>query len=254
MNKYEKILELFILKDKDSNHTEWQKAPFLINDLKNAYATDGNIMVSVPKELIIWQKIKIAPKENLKYEKVFDYFNPILSKKALGLNINKKITLDVLEHSYALCPMIDEKKPKKCVVLCEECKGTGEVDYYYNYESDDFFKIKGICPICNGTKKGYKTLEVSTGKKIKDLKNNYIKVDVVYLSIYQVKLLIDVLNILSIDYIQCIYMDKNYLLFSINDENIKIVCASSFGIYEYQYDIQRILNEEKPLQLIDNVK
>ena len=124
MNIYKKILELFIC---DDNYRPWMKKPFFIDEF--VYSTNGVFLCKIHEKYL--EKKDFTEKEEK--EKIVKIF-------PIERNLNFKILVSDLRMK------LDKvmKNVKINCEKCEECNGTGKVEWTYK----DYEKVDD-CPCCD---------------------------------------------------------------------------------------------------------
>lgn len=74
-----------------------------------------------------------------------------------------KLSSKTIENALSYAPMIEEIEWRGADIECEECDGTGEVDWQYRDWTQSF-----DCPVCDGTGYSSHSRCIPTGKKIAD--------------------------------------------------------------------------------------
>lgn len=177
MNKYLEILEL--IKSKE----------YLRESLRNPFIGGKYVAASDGKSLVYFVKELLPENTDFpisgKFPDISEFVNLIENKSDL-------LSLHQLKSIIEKCPMVEEIKEEK--IECEECNGSGEVDYTYEDRKRVEHIIEQDCPSCNGDGGEYK--DIPTGKMIKD-NNYYIYLNNCILNIELVENLIKLSEILE---------------------------------------------------------
>lgn len=204
------------------------KKPILYNDY--FYITNRYIMLKIKLSYLDFNINEIeyndAPKEII----TFNQDNPIKE------NINKTLFLYDIENALNKIPEVDEEKETIDNKECEECLGTGVVEYEYCDSNDHYYYKECDCPICDGEGIIEKRIKIKTGKKIKDEKYKIILKNVTLSSEIFIKI-IETMKIFNIDKIEIVNNSYNSAnLFKINND-IEIY-AMPFLNNESEYSIE----------------
>lgn len=113
------------------------------------YATDSYALIAVPESMVEGEY------------SVDEIFSVLLS--TFDKNRNHVVTMQMLLDAEGNLPLTDEMTEG---IKCEECGGTGEVEWEYYDSSGELHKVDFECPICCGS--GMEEERRPTGRKIPD--------------------------------------------------------------------------------------
>lgn len=172
----QKLFELFC--DKGKCFNPYQE-PFLELDHNEVWAIDGSKGVAVKAELVSgkYQKRKLA--KNIEF----------------GTPCNAKVTLKAIKDALAKLPMVEEEEIED--VDCDECDGSGEVEYEYVDKGGSTHEVTADCPICFGS--GYVEGEPKkTGEMVVDF-STPIKLGEAYFMGYRLDILAQAMELLGLE-------------------------------------------------------
>lgn len=118
----------------ESNH-EWYSKPF-VND-GHVVATDAHALISIKQEMVYSTKyIETCDKKYLEIVQTQE----ASATDSLILNVNTLI------EALKKLPSDQEENH-----MCQDCKGSGTVEFDYHSYSDQMYNIEAECPVCRGT-------------------------------------------------------------------------------------------------------
>lgn len=132
----------------------WMTKPFIIDD--DIYATDGKILIRFNG------CAKDFPKITEQADKPY-IFTGLFNDKPTGY---MKISVDKLKSLLNSIEPVDEIIYEEKETTCENCDGSGFVDFVYEAIDGEKFYKSDACPVCEGTGKIFREVEVKTGKKV----------------------------------------------------------------------------------------
>ena len=144
INNEQELFELFC--DPYSNRKQLQK-PYYEKSTKTVYATDGRVVILMNPNVT-----------SLSYEEI-DF--PLIGNLIKGAG-EEFFTLDSLKKTLASFEMEEEQVLTEEMEECEECKGSGEVEWIYiDIDGKTHYRYFD-CPVCDG-KGGAEGVFESTG-------------------------------------------------------------------------------------------
>ena len=118
----------------ESNH-EWYSKPF-VND-GHVVATDAHALISIKQEMVYSANpIETCDKNFLEIVQTQE----ASATDSLILNVNTLI------EALKKLPSDQEENH-----MCQDCKGSGTVEFDYHSYSDQMYNIEAECPVCRGT-------------------------------------------------------------------------------------------------------
>jgi hypothetical protein len=203
--KYKELLDMYVA---NNSHRELFNKPFILKD--KVVATNTYELVLVPKEKC----------SNLNFEhlKEKEHYLDVIPKKTME-KVLDVVKLSELLEQYRTdddCDIIEDDKE------CEECFGTGEVDWEYKSWSreDD-------CPICNGS--GILEFE----KRIKNGKKTFpdnllLKLEDYYYDPKYIEKVVNSAKLLNFDEIIISHQSDKGILFELGDVKVMAIQTEVF--------------------------
>lgn len=171
----QKLFELFC--DKGKCFNPYQE-PFLELDHNEVWAIDGSKGVAVKAELVSGK-----------------YPERRIRDIEFGTPCNAKVTLKAIKDALAKLPMVEEEEIED--VDCDECDGSGEVEYEYVDKGGSTHEVTADCPICFGS--GYVDgAPKKTGKMVVDF-STPIKLGEAYFMGYRIDILAKAMELLGLE-------------------------------------------------------
>lgn len=160
---YEEILSWFTSNDL---LIDWMIKPFLVGD--KVVATDAHCLVAVPN--------------------ITDRSRTDRSEKTKGVypyepNLSIEFSLEIFKDALQKVPVIDGFDEETKTIKCDECSGSGEVEFEYWSSKKGTFEIKSDCPVCEGEGEKEETIKKLNGTKVLD----YSKYISIYGSVFRVE-------------------------------------------------------------------
>lgn len=115
--------------------------------------------------------------------------------------LKKPLVLSVenLVSAFLKCDLVDEKVIVSPEVKCEECDGTGEVEWEYcGNEKKNYYEYFD-CPICEGSGVLREAVTRNTGRKIPEKLNNSISINGVAFDAYRLFYIVEACNELGVE-------------------------------------------------------
>lgn len=173
---------------KDTKDAKWIQTPFTINN--HVYSTDRRTVIKVPKKLVgSFDECKGSP-QAIAILDLFD-FTP---KKITSIKVQD------LKSAVDKIPLIDEVVREEIKYECNECDGTGGVEWEYRGLYTDYFD----CPVCDGSGIIKEGQNRKTDKKIKD-PNYLIDINQSSIRASMIEELINIALLLGVDNIEVIH-------------------------------------------------
>lgn len=206
INNETELLSLFI--NKDNRDPRFQEPFMNINYDGEIWATDAHSLLIVNKKCL---------------GGIYIYRENKLRLPELGSeNCNTIITQDALRLALKECPQEDEEISTGQYRHCEECDGTGMVEWEYQDSKGDTHTQDFDCPLCYGTGESNKPVMKKTGRKIPD-KDSVLIVDTMPVASYEMLRLLKAMELLGIEEVRhTITAKEKPNLFVFNDD-IKII-------------------------------
>ena len=132
INNEQELFELFC--DPYSNREQLQK-PYYEKRAKTVYATDGRVVILMNPNVT-----------SLSYEEI-DF--PLIGNLIKGAG-EEFFTLESLKKVLESFGMEEERVIIEAGGECEECKGSGEVEWEYTDQDGEIHFHYGDCPVCHG--------------------------------------------------------------------------------------------------------
>lgn len=213
---YEEVFKLFV-HPKSDWRTDLQQ-PFKQG---NVYcATDAHSMIVLPVE-----------KSDLPFkEQEQPNATAIIPKEPV---FNNEIIVSELEEK--LIPvMIDEQIIEEDEKECDECSGTGEVEFEYDTFKETYY-LDADCPVCEGSGNIENEITKKTGKKIPDPMKKYKMFGVAF-SYEQLSRLVTACKMMGVEkIIRTNGTEKNGNLFKCGDASILIMPVMSWDVPEEEF-------------------
>ncbi len=179
MKKISNEQELFDLFCNDDTCFGEYQEPFLEIVHNEVWAANRRMAVAVKAELVSGKY------HNRKLTKNIEYGTPC----------NAKVTLKAIKDALAKLPMIEEEEIED--VDCDECDGSGEVEYEYVDKGGSTHEVTADCPICFGS--GYVEGEPKkTGEMVVDF-STPIKLGEAYFMGYRLDILAQAMELLRLE-------------------------------------------------------
>lgn len=132
INNEQELLELFC--DPDSNR-EHCKNPYCEKSTKTVYATDGYVAILVSPNVT-----------SLSYEEI-EF--PIIGSLIKGA-VKGHFTLESLKKVLEFFKVEEERFIIEEGRKCEECEGSGDVEWEYTDQDGEIHFLDSDCPVCHG--------------------------------------------------------------------------------------------------------
>lgn len=132
INNEQELFDLFC--DPYSNREQLQK-PYYEKRAKTVYATDGRVVILMNPNVT-----------SLSYEEI-DF--PLIGNLIKGAG-EEFFTLESLKKVLESFGMEEERVIIEAGGECEECKGSGEVEWEYTDQDGEIHFHNGDCPVCHG--------------------------------------------------------------------------------------------------------
>ena len=188
--KYQEILPRFC-HYWDANIRRTLQKPFF--DGKNVCATDCYWLIRVKPEAY-----GLIPAEG---------------PKSIELNyLPKPLILSVKRLDKAIrdnCHFVDEEEEVSPEVRCEECCGTGEVEWEYRDSDFELHTHDFECPICDGTGVKEESVKRKTGRKVLELQSEYISINNVNFDSYRLLRLVELCDELGIEELEITALENS---------------------------------------------
>lgn len=172
---------------KYDDHRYWMQRPFTIEN--NVYSTDACIIIQVPKDSVGFFN-KCEKESSMKI--ILNYFD-FTPEKIMTINMQD------LKDAISEIPLVDEILNEDIEGKCEECYGTGEVEWEYEGYHNDF-----DCPVCDGNGTIPELKKEKTGRKIK-APNYFIDINFNRIKSYLIEELINIATSLNTKKIEVIH-------------------------------------------------
>lgn len=214
MNKYQKILNLFVSTDELRS---WMQTPFIIDD--KAYSTNG------------WALVAFDLK-NLTEIGEFRAFNAdkLSGVYPLEQNLDKTYSIVDLKELFKKVPQVEDFDEEEKEDTCEECSGSGEVTFTYEDSKYKDHELDGECPICDGFGKCKQTIEKPNGKMVDDCNSKCVIGNSLFFA-NKIKHIIDVAEILEVSEFKHIHQttSNKQNVFKIGDVDLLLMPTMSEG-------------------------
>jgi len=214
MNKYQKILNLFVSTDEMRN---WMQRPFAINS--KIYATNGYALVA----------FNIT---NLKELIDFATYN---EDKLTGIyplehNLDNTYTVDFLKECFKKVPLVEDFDEEEKEDICIECDGSGDVEFEYDSKSLKTYYKECECPICEGDGRCIQTVEKPNGKMVEDFNSKCVIGNSLFFA-NKVKRIIEVADLLGVSEFKHVHQTtpSKQSLFKIGDVDLLLMPTMSNG-------------------------
>lgn len=179
MKKISNERELFELFCDKEHYNKKSHEPFLNVVYNEVWATDGYMVVAVKPELV-----------SGRYRE-----NRLPMNTPFGKACDRTVTLKAIKDALAKLPMVEEEEIED--VDCDECDGSGEVEYEYVDKGGVTHEVTADCPICFGT--GYVDgAPKKTGEMIADFCTP-IKLGEAYIMAHRISKIAQAMELLGID-------------------------------------------------------
>ena len=170
INNEQELFELFC--DPYSNRVQLQK-PYYEKSTKTVYATDGRVVILMNPNVT-----------SLSYEEI-DF--PLIGNLIEGAG-KEFFTLEALKKVLASFGMEEEQVIIEKGTECEECEGSGYVEWTYIDLENNTYELTHECPICDGDGKAEDVFK-STGFMV-PTDNSFVRIgDLTIRGVYAQKLL-----------------------------------------------------------------
>lgn len=193
------------------NLREQYRHPFLNEDTGNVWATNAHVLISVApqclKETYETSKLKEPPEFS---EHTCDHI----------------ITMSMMDDALAAVPQIEEQIEVQKAIKCEECEGSGEVEWEY---TDSKYRVhfrSDVCPECDGEGILQEAVYKSTGRMVPDPEAS-IGINDANLLVRDIVKLIDAMQFFGVDQVHLVRYKT--ITKWVLDDNIFIILASVFG-------------------------
>lgn len=171
----QKLFELFC---NDDTCIDAYQEPFLRLGHNEVWAANMYMAVAVKAELV---------SEKYRKKKIKDL--------SLGTPCNMTVTLEDIKDALDKLPLVEDEEIED--VECEECDGSGEVEYEYVDKGGATHNVTADCPICFGT--GYVDgAPKKTGEMIADF-STPIKLGEAYFMGYRLDILAQAMELLGLE-------------------------------------------------------
>ena len=178
----DELLGLFIDVDGILSNT-W--LPFLHPTYNEVWATDGHVIIRIPPERLNKQYEPTDGCERLKL--------PTVEHPC-----SKSCTLAAIKQALEACPLVDEVETEEYEEKCEECDGTGMVEWEYTDGKMKTHYHDFDCPKCGGDGVIMHEKETKTGKKVSD-EDAIIQIGAALFRYRILRIVADALKILGAD-------------------------------------------------------
>ena len=183
------LLDLFVCK---SEFPEKLTRPFenLYYEGK-VWASDGHLLLAIDKECLSEE----YEKDKLKLPEIKER------------NVNTVVTKNAIQEALSKCEQVEEEVTIGKYVDCEECEGTGGVEWKYitRHGGNVYYEEKD-CPICKGSGHSQEPIVKKTGKMIND-PNAPMKIDTMGVFSRYVQIVLEAMELLGIDEIRHVVTD-----------------------------------------------
>ena len=180
MKKISNEKELFELFCDKEHYNEKSHEPFLNVVYNEVWATDGYLVVAVKPELVSGRYRENRLSMNTPFGKVCD----------------RTVTLKAIKDALSKLPMMEENFEDEGE-KCDECGGSGDVEYKYISKDGFTYATKLYCPICNGH--GYVNGVVEKlGRMVADL-HAPIRLGEAYIMAHMISKIAQAMELLGID-------------------------------------------------------
>lgn len=196
----DELLGLFIDVDGILSNT-W--LPFLHPTYNEVWATDGHVIIRIPPERLNKQYKPTDGCERLKL--------PTVEHPC-----SKSCTLAAIKQALEACPLVDEVETEEYEEKCEECDGTGMVEWEYTDGKMKTHYQDFDCPKCDGDGVIMHEKETKTGKKVSD-EDAIIQIGAALFRYRILRIVADALKMLGAD-------------------TVNITANEPYGMTEFEYD------------------
>lgn len=196
----DELLGLFIDVDGILSNT-W--LPFLHPTYNEVWATDGYVIIRIPPERLNKQYEPTDGCERLKL--------PTVEHPC-----SKSCTLAAIKQALEACPLVDEVETEEYEEKCEECDGTGMVEWEYTDGKMETHCHNFDCPICGGDGVFRREKETNTGKKVSD-EDAIIQIGAALFRYRILRIVADALKMLGAD-------------------TVNVTANEPYGMTEFEYD------------------
>lgn len=203
-NAFDKMLMLFV--SKNFLRPELQ-LPMKYGEY--IYATNNYTIARIKSDMT---NVRYTPLTEQEHKKL-----PVENSfKNITPNCNFRISIVMLEDAIACIPQRDEEVEVEHDKKCDECNGTGEVEWQYETYTKYF-----NCPVCYGTGFSEEKRRVKTGKKIPEPETG-IRFGNVVLSTYSICNIAEAMKQIGATHIRYDFQSTSINHFIIDDYGIEI--------------------------------
>lgn len=182
---------------------EFMSIPFLHPTYNEVWATDGYVIIRIPPERLNKQYEPTDGCERLKL--------PTVEHPCF-----KSCTLAAIKQALGACSLVDEVETEEYEEKCEECDGTGLVEWEYTDGKMKTHCHNFDCPICGGDGVIRHEKETKTGKKVPD-ENAIIQIGAALFHHDVLQIVAEALKILGAD-------------------TVNVTANTPYGMTEFEYD------------------
>jgi hypothetical protein len=188
MNNTDKALNSII---KQNDMRVWMNTPFLLGNY--VYSTDAHSLIRFRKEDLSEIYKECSKPNNAEYaSKLYN----VEFKDILEIKVND------LKKAIDKVPFVEEYENTDLEGKCNECEGSGEVEWEYEGHLSDF-----DCPVCNGEGSLTESKRIKTGRKVKD-EGYFIDINFSRLRIAMIEELIKIASILNVEKVKVVNQTK----------------------------------------------
>ena len=193
------LLDLFVCKN---DYPQKLTRPFenLYYEGK-VWASEGHLLLVIDKECL-----------SEEYEKDKLHLPEIKER-----NINTVVTKKAIQEAFSKCEQVEEEVTIGKNADCEECDGSGYVDWEYTTRGGKVYYEEDECPVCKGSGYSEEAISKKTGKKIAD-PDAPMKIDTMGVFSRYVQIVLKTMDLLEVDEIRHVFTsDKEPNLYLIAD-------------------------------------